>query len=622
MKQRKQPRRPVLETIEPRILYAADFSPGLIDDAALAGHVEQRSLDASGEFVQASALGMQLRRHELVFVDPATPDYRKLVDDIRAQSGEGREMEVVVLSAHSDGVQQISAALVQRQDIGAVHILSHGSDGAVQLGSSALNFDSLLTNATQIKHWKQALSADADLLIYGCNVAASEQGRSLINALVRLTGADVAASDDLTGATGQGGDWDLEYRRGSIETAVVFGQPLALDWTGTLQSIVVTNTSDVINGTTTSISALLATPGADGISLREAITAANNTTNGGGPDSIHFDIAGPPTINLNSALPDIDDAVVIDGTTDPDFAGTPIIELNGTSAGASASGLFLSGGSSGSTIRGLVIHNFERHAIRIEGSSNNTIGGNFLGTDASGTAAAGNLVGVYIHGNSSSNASADNRIGGTTAADRNIISANTVDGIQIWGAYATNNIVEGNYIGLDKNGTIDLGNTNQGVAIFGGATSNTVGGSAGNVISGNNQAGVRIVGSGTAGNLVSGNRIGTEESGNAGRANGQQGVYIGASAADNTVAGNTIAYNTWDGVGIDTTAGTGNSVSANAIFSNGELGIDLGPNGVTGNDGATIAGQPNLLMDFPVFQTAHAERRDAKCLGLHRNGSQ
>ena len=124
----------------------------------------------------------------------------------------------------------------------------------------------------------------------------------------------------------------------------------------------------------TSIEALNANKGADGvISLREAIIAANNTA---GTDTIGFNIAGagPHTIDVLSALPIITGTVILDARTEPDFAGTPIIELNGTSAGV-ATGLVLS--ADNSTIRGLVINRFGSAGIVINGD-NNTIAGNPL----------------------------------------------------------------------------------------------------------------------------------------------------------------------------------------------------------------------------------------------------
>src|SRR5512144_2299029 len=145
-KQKRQLRRPVVEEIEPRILYSADFAPGLVDAAALTPAAEQRTLDTAREFTQTSTQDAQTRRHELVLVDTNTPDYQKLVDDVVKQAGDGRDVEVMLLDASKDGIQQITDILAARKDLSAVHLISHGADGQVQLGSTTLNFDSLLKN--------------------------------------------------------------------------------------------------------------------------------------------------------------------------------------------------------------------------------------------------------------------------------------------------------------------------------------------------------------------------------------------------------------------------------------------------------------------------------------------
>ncbi|MCA9125378.1 MAG: hypothetical protein KDB11_34655, partial [Planctomycetales bacterium] len=183
--------------------------------------------------------------------------------------------------------------------------------------------------------------------------------------------------------------------------------------------VVVNTTADENDGDTSSIAALIATPGGTGISLREAILATNNTANvGGNPDQIRFNIAGagPHTINVLSALPNLAEAVVIDGWSEPDYAGTPIIELNGAGAGG-VSGLVLS--ANGSTVRGLVINRFSSVGILLNIVTNSTIVGNYIGTDVGGTVDLGNTgTGITVNGGSL------NIIGGTTAAERNVISGN------------------------------------------------------------------------------------------------------------------------------------------------------------------------------------------------------
>ena len=141
-----------------------------------------------------------------------------------------REVEIIVIDTHRDGVAQISEALSGLQDIEAVHFVTHGSDGAVQLGASWLNNDNLEFFAADIESWQQALTEDADLLFYGCELAAGDAGQTLLGSLSTLTGADVAASDDITGHRSLGGDWDLEYTVGRIEADVAFSIYAQQSW--------------------------------------------------------------------------------------------------------------------------------------------------------------------------------------------------------------------------------------------------------------------------------------------------------------------------------------------------------------------------------------------------------
>ena len=349
--------------------------------------------------------------------------------------------------------------------------------------------------------------------------------------------------------------------------------------------------------------------------LRAAIQEANGS---GGADLIDFNIApaGAKTIVLGGALPTITSVVSINGTTQPGFVASPpyapVIEINGAAGGAAV--LDLRGGSSGSTIRGLVINRCPLIAIRIAGSSNNVIAGNFLGTNLAGTAAGpGNQVGVSI--GLSAVATNGNRVGGTAAADRNVISGNTTDGIQInaGSGGAANNVVEGNYIGVDVNGTLPVPNTNQGVALFVTSpntnTNNLIGGTAagaGNVISGNGNDGVLIANVGTTGTRVEGNRIGTNAAGTAAIPN-LRGVEIIASATGSTIggaaagAGNVISGNA--NLGILINGASGNTVQRNRIgtdmagsikVANGQHGIQLG-GGASSNLIGGAAGVGNVI---------------------------
>jgi CSLREA domain-containing protein len=326
--------------------------------------------------------------------------------------------------------------------------------------------------------------------------------------------------------------------------------------------------------------------------LRAAIEEANASA---AADVINFSIApaGAKTITPATQLPLITNPVTINGTTQPGFSGAPVIEINGSLISGST-GLSLQGSSNGSTIRGLVINRLT-NTIELF-SANNVVVGNYLGTDLTGTLALGNAVGVII-------TSSGNRVGGLVAADRNIISANNPDGIQLLGGGAQNNLVQGNYIGLDATGTADLGNVSQGISMFGGASNNTIGGTvagAGNVISGNDNEGVRIESGGT-GNLVQGNYIGTNAAGTAAIGNTREGVHIFGAASNNVVGGsvaarNVISGNLRQGIRIQDLNTNNNLVACNYIGTNaaGTAGVpnQIGGIAVTGQAADNTIGGP------------------------------
>lgn len=156
-------------------------------------------------------------RRSIVFVDIRVPDYEKLLVGIEPGT------EIVILDSQQDGVTQISNHL-QGKQYSALHILSHGSAGSLQIGNGYLGIANLSSYQSQLQQWKDALTEDADILLYGCDVAAEDVGSAFVQQLGQLTGADVAASNDLTGNAGLGGDWDLEVKTGNIESSLAFQQ--------------------------------------------------------------------------------------------------------------------------------------------------------------------------------------------------------------------------------------------------------------------------------------------------------------------------------------------------------------------------------------------------------------
>ena len=151
---------------------------------------------------------------EIIFVDASVKDVQKFLA--------GRSGEVVLLQAGRDGVEQIAAALAGRTGVSAIHILSHGDAGKLHLGGATLDQQGISGRyAEELSAIRLALTDNADILIYGCDVAAGSKGQAFVTALAAATGADIAASTNLTGALGRGGDWVLESTTGAIETTAL-----------------------------------------------------------------------------------------------------------------------------------------------------------------------------------------------------------------------------------------------------------------------------------------------------------------------------------------------------------------------------------------------------------------
>jgi len=304
-------------------------------------------------------------------------------------------------------------------------------------------------------------------------------------------------------------------------------------------------------------------------SFRQALLDANAAV---GPDTIAFNIpgAGVHTITLTSVLPLITSPVFIDGYTQP--GSSP--NTNPMNAGINAvlnielTGplglLFFSTGSDGSTVRGLAIRGSSSDLIESQ-ASNLIVTGNFLGTDATGTAAgAGGGFGVRIDP-PATNAT----IGGPNPADRNLLSGNLGGGVILPFPSTTGHLIQGNYIGTDVTGTVALNvGTPLGLRNIGGA--NVIG----NLVSGNLGGGIALFDN----NIVQGNLVGTQRDGTSPLPNGNfgginlqgDGSTIGGGAGQ----GNVIAFNVNSGIDSQTNI-SGNRITQNSIYSNTALGITL-----------------------------------------------
>ncbi|GKS68322.1 hypothetical protein W03_03260 [Nitrosomonas sp. PY1] len=163
--------------------------------------------------------------NEIVFVDAHVENYEAILGGIDPN------IQIVLLDSQKDGVKQIADYLTQRQSVDAIHIISHGSSGSLQLGTGSLTLDSMTQQyVAEMAVIKQALSEQADILIYGCDFAEGQIGQETTILLEQLTGADVAASNNETGHTDLGGDWNLEVQTGAIETQIALNDDTQENW--------------------------------------------------------------------------------------------------------------------------------------------------------------------------------------------------------------------------------------------------------------------------------------------------------------------------------------------------------------------------------------------------------
>jgi CSLREA domain-containing protein len=412
-------------------------------------------------------------------------------------------------------------------------------------------------------------------------------------------------------------------------------------------------------------------------SLRAAINEANAHP---GPDTIAFNIpgSGVQTIRLTKKLPTLNDETgptTIDGYTQP--GATPntdalisngMIQVQIAGNGESQfQGLPIT--SPGNVIRGLALYQLNR-PLWIYGANadNNTIVGNFIGTDATGTYAAATEA-LAAHGIHIEQGASGNQIGGTAPADRNVISGNGRHGVGIWHVTSDANVIRNNLVGLSPDGTRRLSNRKHGLDVNYGSAHNILGGTGPgerNVVSGNEANGIEVSHDGTTtGNQVIGNYIGTDVTGT--RAldytyNTSHGIQMEDGPTNNMIAENVIGNNRRGGIAIFQTYTTGNqiynnrigvgldgtpipngrfgvlingsrsrvgpnniiaynqyagikigdredqadfnTITQNSIYDNGALGIELLPTGVNVNDPGDADSGPNEQLNFPELTSA------------------
>ncbi len=218
----------------------SDGSPGrqMIEDAP-ALETETPSLETDSDVDGIDGPPERRTDREIVFIDAGIEGLDTLIASLEPG------VTIHMLEGDSDGILQIADILSQSDDYDAVHIFSHGAAGALQLGNSVLDAGSIRgQHAEALKQIGSALSEEGDILIYGCNFGEGIVGQRAANLLAQATGADIAASDDITGSEPLSGDWNLEVQSGEIQSAS-FTLP---DWQGILEGFELQPTGQPIIG--------------------------------------------------------------------------------------------------------------------------------------------------------------------------------------------------------------------------------------------------------------------------------------------------------------------------------------------------------------------------------------
>ena len=173
-------------------------------------------------------------RTELIFIDGSVENSDQLLADLQDDDSSNIEWIIVELDSSRNGIEEITETLEGVVDIDAIHIISHGDGQGIQLGTEKLTTENFNQYREAIDSWSSTFTEDVDLLIYGCNLASTDVGKTLLEDLSASCDCDVAASDDTTGHESLQSNWDLEYELGEVTTDVALPVSVQSAWHGTL----------------------------------------------------------------------------------------------------------------------------------------------------------------------------------------------------------------------------------------------------------------------------------------------------------------------------------------------------------------------------------------------------
>ncbi|MFK8067883.1 MAG: DUF4347 domain-containing protein, partial [Gammaproteobacteria bacterium] len=220
----------LFETLEPRVLLSADLAGVLAqaevaEEAAAFTAAEEQVIENNQQDDNSESL------LELAFIDNNVENYQQLINDLQQTNS---SIHIFILDSQKDGLEQIQQAVDSYRNIDAVHFITHGTDGEIKLGNTSLHTENLNSFESRLIKLGEHLGETSDLLFYGCDVASSDEGRTLLDQISSWTKADVAASNDLTGHSILGGDWELEQVVGDVSTNIIISKHTQASWQGTL----------------------------------------------------------------------------------------------------------------------------------------------------------------------------------------------------------------------------------------------------------------------------------------------------------------------------------------------------------------------------------------------------
>ncbi|NEO55449.1 MAG: DUF4347 domain-containing protein [Okeania sp. SIO3B5] len=534
-----------------------------------------------------------MNQTKLLFIDSKVENYHHLIAEVDLKT------KVVILEPNGNGIDKIAENLGKYHQVETIHIISHGAKGTLYLGNSILNLDNIHQYAESIQQWGKCLSAGGEILIYGCQVASGKEGREFVRQLHQLTGANIAASETLTGNVSRGGNWNLEVIFGQLKSALAFTPEVRASYPGVLANIVVDTTDDVVDDS-------------DGvISLREAIIEANST-----PEDDTIQLTAGATYNLTISGSDEDAAAT--GDLDIVAGGGEITVISEGEEQA----VINAGGETG--INDRVFHVLEGAALQLENVevtdgfvtrsngggiynsgtltiNNSTISGNsandgggiyYLGIGGGGIYNTGTLTisNSTISGNSAADYGGGIDNTGTLTISNSTISSNSgyfSGGIKNRGtANISNSTISSNNGGgifNDFYGTANVNNSTVssnetlGFGISGGIENQGTANISNTTLSDNS---ANFYGSGGIGNSGTANISNSIITGNSGSSSSFTGGPIGGGGIGNSgtanISNSTISSNNGDGIinGDYTFSGDSISISNSIISDNNGFGID------------------------------------------------